>query len=1059
MNLVRSCIQLRALASTSLLVATLSVAAPRAKEYENFELPKAGGAAPTAPDAPSLNYQSNRIKLTGRSSLRESSVNAQTYLFAKEAFLTEKRDEAIKLLRQELDSGFTRNRDNLLLKLGQLYAEKYMELSYRENEYYTKELDAFDKKKLTDKNAKPPKLDQSRSQAYLKQALEIFVGIEKDYPKHPKIDEILFFIGFVEMEYGKTDKGLRYLERVVREFPRSRKFDEALLYLGDYHFEKGKFREALSRYQILSRRKDSALYHYAMYKIAWCELNTSEQRKGLRDMKALIADLQGSKEPSKFNLREQALRDLVVFYGETGDVDDAIAYFREQQGNDKALSNLRVLADLLRGKARDDAAARAYQKLLEEFPDGVDAPKLYVGLAETQARLNRTRDSVATLVKAIKLYNPNSDWYKRWSQEKAGEAKDGVDTLSNEALKLAFYYHSSAQKSSNKVSREFALILYRSISQNFPQHPERKKIAFYTGEILYAEGKWLEAAEYYMLAAKTPPKDKIADESAYNALLALDRITAKNDNLQRYSKEDQKKIDLTPQDIPQNEQKFIEVAQFYMKEYPQGSRVVDVEFRIAAIYYRYHHFDQAQQSFKDIALKHPSHRSATTAANIVLDIYNLKKDYVALDATAGVFANTKNLGDKAFRAEMAKISGEIAFKKLEGLEGTNQWKEAGEAYFAFYKSNPNGELAEKALNNAQVSFEKAGDLTRSLEVTKLFIAKYPESDNSKRFLLSLAKQSEKAYDFETAQKLYEDFHKKYPKDKEARKALFNAAVFAELLERNKTALSLYDEYLKDRSVPAEDRRAILVSQAKIHRKDGKWEQVNKIYRQLIRDANNANDKFSILGELARQYERGGRVADRDKVVNELRYTYDNTKGIKASGPAFNYVAEAKFRAIAKQREAYEKVKLRFPPEDLVYLLGRKQKMLAKLATAYDAVAAIGVPDWGVAALYEKGEAFDNFVQNFKGLQIPARYKDAERTELESQLKIIEGKLVAPIAVKAQEILASCVKRGSEFFVANEYASKCRQRLEKGKFVDPAGLMPQPSYWTTRWTGGGEVAKK
>ena len=204
MNLVLSSTPPRVLALTNIfgllafiLATPNSAHAARAKEYENFDLPKTG---PTSvPESKGLSYQSNRLKMSGTSRLREASFNAQQYVFAKEAFLTEKRDEAIKLLRQELDSGFKRNRDNLLLRLGQLYAEKYMELSYRENEYFTRELENFDRKKLTDKSAKPPHLDNSRSQGYLKQALELFLAVEKEFPKHPKIDEILFFIGFVEM--------------------------------------------------------------------------------------------------------------------------------------------------------------------------------------------------------------------------------------------------------------------------------------------------------------------------------------------------------------------------------------------------------------------------------------------------------------------------------------------------------------------------------------------------------------------------------------------------------------------------------------------------------------------------------------------------------------------------------------------------------------------------------------------------------------------------------------------------------------------------------------------
>jgi TolA-binding protein len=1049
----------RALALISILltVSYPALGAKKSKEYENFDLPKSDRLAPS--DA-GVNFLENRVKVQkGASRLRESGFNAQQYIFAKEAFIAEKRDEAIKLLRQELDSGFTRNRDNILLRLGQLYAEKYMELSFHENELYTKSLTEYEKAKAAKQTMAAPKLDNSRSQAYLKDALGLFTNLEKEFPRHARIDEIVFFIGFVNMEIGNQDKGLRYLERLVREYPKSRKFEEAVVYLGDVYFDKTKFRDALAKYRILQNRRDSALYDYAMYKISWCELNTGEAARGLRDMKALVDRLEGNKEVAKFNLREQALKDLVIFYGEVGNVDEAVAYFSDKVGKDKSLENLRLIADILRSKARDDAAAKAYSRLLEEFPNSAEAPRLAMGLNDSLSRIGKGNQSVERLVKNLDQYNPGSEWFKQIPPEKKKDAQAAMDELASEAAKNAFFFHNSAQKSSNKSSYQYALEIYQSLLTNFPNHPERKKIAFYRGEILFSQAKWLEASESYMIAARMLPKDKMADESAYDALLALDRLTAKSENLERFSKEQQKTVDTTPQTIAPNEQKFIDVAQFYLKEYPQGNRIVDVKFRIAAIYYRYHHFDQAQSMFREIALKTPRHRSATTAANIVLDIYNIKKDYPNLDATAKMFAKVDGLGDANFKAEMAQLSAEIDFKSVEGLEASNKWDEAGQNYYTFYQNHPNSPLAEKSLYNAFVSYEKAGNAAKAGEVSRLFITKFPKSEYTKRFTLSLAKMAEKNFDFDQAQRLYYDFTKKFPTDKEARKALYNSAVFAELLEKNGTALSLYDEYLKSKDVSADEKRAIMISQAKLYRKEKNFDKMTVIYRRLHREAKSADEKLSILGELAKNYEMGGKMKERDAVMKEIRYAYEQNPKAKTSGPAFEYVAEQKFHAIDKQRENYEKVALKFPAEDLVYLIHRKQKLLTKLDATYDEVVKVGVPEWGVAALYEKSQAYRNFADAFHKVQIPAKYKGDERKEVEGQLKMIEEKLVKPVEAKVQDILKACTDRASQFFVNNEYAAKCREERKKdGKTPEPSGIFPQPSYWTTRWTGG-SVAKK
>ena len=766
-------------------------------------------------------------------------------------------------------------------------------------------------------------------------------------------------------------------------------------------------------------------------------------------MKSLIQTLDGTTDKAKFNLREQAIKDLVVFYGEIGAVDEAFAYFESTVGKQKAIENLKLIADILRSKAQDEEAIRAYTRLLSEYGDTPESLKLQLGLYESLARMGRSDQAVEHLVKAIEHYGPNSEWVKSQPPEKVAEINGTVNELGSEAEKVALFYHHSAQKSANKASYRLALRLYSVLLQNFPEHPDKKKIAFYRAEILFDEGRWLEAADSYMNAAKVPPKDKVTDESVYNALLALDRLTAKKETLERYNKEQQKTVDQTPQEIGSDEKRFIEVAEYYLHEYPKGERLVDVRFRIAAIYYHYHHFDESLAMFKEIALQHPKHRSAVTAARIVLDIYNMKKDYESLDANAGLFAHTEGLGDAAFRKEMADLSGQVGFKKVEKLEAENKWKDAGESYLSFYKTNPNSELAEKALYNAYVSFEKAGDPARTSEASHLFIARYPKSPYTQKMMLSNAKFAEKQYDFDRAQRLFYDYYKKFPKDKEARKALYNAALFAELLEMNKTSITLYDEYLKDRSVPVEERKAIAISEAKMYRKDGDWEKMALMYKRLIYRAQSTGEKLELMGELARQYEKGGKIAEKEGVVNQIRWTAASQKTALSGLPA-QYVAEAQFRALAKKRQKYEEVKLRFPPEDLLVLLKRKEKLLEKLGADYDAVASQGVPEWGVAALLEKSEAYESFVKGFREMQIPAKYTGDARTEAESDLKQLDNKLVKPLETKAQDILKVCVAKAAQFHVSNEYSNKCRDRVKKSEGeAEPSGLLPQPTYWSTR----------
>lgn len=1043
-----------------LLVLAVSIAAHGAKkkDYENFSLPSRGKAiVPEVRDA----MVNTRVTLKDRKvRVYEPSVNAQTYMFQKEAFLSEKRDEAIRLLRIQIDTGGAQNRANTYLRLGQLYAEKYMELSFRENELFSELLRKHEVEKQTNKKAVAPKLDTTRSQRYLKDALGIFYRLEKEYPKHPKMDEIIYFIGFVEMESGSPAKGARYLERVVSQYPRSKKFDEAVVYLGDTYFEKHKFTDAAKKYRILLSRKDASMHDYGTYKLAWCDLNMGKQRAGLNSMRGLVQRLAGASDKAKFNLREQALKDLVIFYGEVEDVDGAMRFFTETQGKEKAYENLKLIADILKSKARDVPAAKAYAELLREFGDTTDAPRLTLGLYDTYARLGKNQQAADLLATAIQKYGDGSAWSKSFGSDKAAEVKAAQDLLSSEAVKIAMFHHQAGQKSANKGHYHQALSLYNALLAHYPNLPERKKVAFYKGEIQFNEGKWLDAAEAYMVAAKMAPKDKLTDESVYNAVLSLDRLTAKSEKIERLSKEDMKNASVKSEEIPSAEKRFIEVAEYYLTEYPKGDRVVDVRFRIASIYYKHRHYDLAQAGFREIALKYPTHRSAATSAHLVLDIYNVKKDFDSMNKEAGIFASTKGLGDSQFKAEMATIAGEIAFKSIEKLETASQWGAAGDEYLKFYKANPTGALSEKSLYNAIIAYEKGNEVGKSADAAAIFLAKFPKSNYSQRLILANAKNAERLYDFETAQKLYLDFAHRFPSDKEARKSLYNAAVYAELLEWNKQAIELYTEYMR-KPVPDDEAKSIEISLAKLHRKQGNFDKMVSGYRKMSRAAKTVEDKMAYLAELARHLENAGKMSERNNIVLELRSMYENADP-KPRGAGVQYVAEARLKAIEGQRKKYEEIPLRFPPEDLVYLLKRKQKSLSKLSAKYDEVVEVGVPEWGVAALLEKSNAYDHFVQMYRKVQVPKKYKPEEAVEADKSLKQIDAQMIQPLEKTSQDILKSCVARAAEFRVMNEYASKCGERVrstEKEVVVSsPSGLLPQPTYWSTR-SGSEGIARR
>jgi tetratricopeptide (TPR) repeat protein len=119
------------------------------------------------------------------------------------------------------------------------------------------------------------------------------------------------------------------------------------------------------------------------------------------------------------------------------------------------------------------------------------------------------------------------------------------------------------------------------------------------------------------------------------------------------------------------------------------------------------------------------------------------------------------------------------------------------------------------------------------------------------------------------------------------------------------------------------------------------------------------------------------------------------------------------------------------------------------------VIEIGVPEWGVAALHDKAEAFAGYGANFRQLQIPAKIQGDERKETELGLKKIEADIVAPLDKQAEEMFKLCAAKAAEFHVATEFAAKCRARTKGESRPEATGQVPSPtiaSQPAAKWEG-------
>ena len=184
-----------------------------------------------------------------------------------------------------------------------------------------------------------------------------------------KMDQVYYFLGYNYGEYGNTKKSLEYYKK-LQEYPNSPYVVEGYRAAGDDAFAKNNFKEAQVQYeQALKKTKEPTQQARFYHKLAWCYYREKRTNDAIESMKKAIEIAKGDNE-KYLSIREEGLRDLAIYYAESGRVDEAIAYFKSnagggEKGEEKLVKVLEKLGREYERTGQTDKAKKVYDALLQ----------------------------------------------------------------------------------------------------------------------------------------------------------------------------------------------------------------------------------------------------------------------------------------------------------------------------------------------------------------------------------------------------------------------------------------------------------------------------------------------------------------------------------------------------------------------------------------------------------------------------------------------------------------------------------------------------------------------
>lgn len=582
----------------------------------------------------------------------------------------------------------------------------------------------------------PPEMKKINSVKKLNEAINIYNDIEKRFPKYDDLDLVLFNNAFLRQQVGQKTTPKEIYYSIIKKFPKSDLIPDTYLSVAEMNYEQKMWKKALSDYEAIKNYPDSKIFTYALYKTAWTKFQLKDNAGAIKELENVIIESdkrQNLSQDTRYNLKEEALGDLVLFYSDNKNSKGAYAYFEKWAGKKLVGKYIIQLANIYESHGLHQDRANMLTELISNTPESAHVPYAYRDLINNDLLLKKDDNAF----KHILAFEKHCEKYFSDENKKSGvvvdkkeEAFENEETtefdakpnchfnLTKSSYKLAKKWHEEWKKKPTPELADHTDKSYRIYIENQTDYEKREKVRFSYAEFNFQWKHYKTAMEQYQIASQNLIDKKLIHDASYFAIISLEKYVGS-----KWTDE--------------NENKYVELANFYLSKNPEGKFVTDVRYKRAFINYEKKRYDLALPGFKEIGWKQSHTELGLKSQDLYLDILNIQKDYTTLmTATKELLEKTDNPKRKE---DLTTLYRESYFAKAQKFQEDKKYDSALSLYEKFAIENKNSRLADQAWWNLiqiyiiQKDYKKAAD--KSMDLVKNF-------PNSKHCVEALKKAAE-----------------------------------------------------------------------------------------------------------------------------------------------------------------------------------------------------------------------------------------------------------------------------------------------------------------------------
>lgn len=451
---------------------------------------------------------------------------------------------------------------------------------------------------------------------------------------------------------------------------------------------------------------------------------------------------------------------------------------------------------------------------------------------------------------------------------------------------------------------------------------------------------------------------------------------------------------------------------------PKGADVLTIK---ASLYYNNKLFDLSRANYTALFEKYPGSPSAAESVRMIAQSFYEEKLF---DSAQVWYRKLSTLsGTGVNKGEAIERIAESIFRSAEEFEKVQHFKAAADQYQRISMEFPDAKIADVALFNAGLCFEKQAEWSHEVLTLQQLIMRYTTSPLIPKAMFRIGKAYEKLMKWELAADSYLRMVARSPASELAPTAMYNAGFCFENANKLPEAAATFEKMvaLYPRSDDAAD---ILFRSGELYGKLKDWEavtRVNQLFSERYgNDVNRVVQALCMVGiALYMQNKEAAAIEQLQNAANAFA---------KIKNPSTTnayYAAKAQYTIGEIQQGRMNLVALTLPKNVYQKQLNDKSDRLEQTVEAYSRVIKFSISEWTTRAICQIGQSYEDFAVGIFKQERPQNIGVPERLALELGIAQAVEKYFIDKALKYHE---QNVKLGIKEKLDDKYIAQSRRKL-------------------------------